>query len=66
MVATEPRCDRDAREYAVEHLRRLGLEMGVRQPVLLADKIQEYMKEEEANGGVSSMECDTFLLSGPY
>jgi hypothetical protein len=66
VVATEPRNEQEVRDFAIKHLRRLGLETGVRQPVVLADRIQQYMDENEAPGEVLAMDCDTFMLSGPY
>lgn len=65
-MATETCNEKDVRYYAVRQLRRLGVEMGVRQPVMLADRILQRMEDDERTSATSAMDCETFPLSAPY
>lgn len=65
IVAMETRNEHRVRVFAVQQLRRLGVEMGVRHAVLIADTIERYISALGTEAG-SGIVCEDLPLTTPY
>lgn len=61
----ETRNEHRVRVFAVEQLRRLGVEMGVRHAVLIADTIEGHINAPNIASG-PGLDCEDLPLTTPY
>jgi hypothetical protein len=66
VVAAAPQNDISVRQYALSQMRRIGVEMGIRHAVLVADAMSELETQAGAQTTVQWLDCECVPLAAPY
>jgi hypothetical protein len=66
VVAAAPQNDLDVRQYALEQIRRIGVEMGIRHAVLIADAMSELETQAGTQAPLRWLNCESIPLAAPY